>query len=223
MKARITEILVESCIKEVIAPTLKKEGWDDVIYTNAWYRTKEGEVRTFARSSSAEYLNKIEERILVANGFYPTRKFLTKFRRLTSLLEIVSDGFLIKLKTTGNFKPLEETVEEFGLDYENVGLSRYLLTDFYGLGQHRDQMLKLSFLKFTNKLPIVNGEIEVVEVKSGKARLPSDQRRSYLNAVRSGYPLRFFRVKIISFLGNEYEIREKVIKNEEQMHRLEAS
>ena len=220
LKARIAETLVECYIKEAVVPTLKKKGWDDVVHTNAWYRTKGGEIRTFARSSSAEYLNKIEERILVGSGFYPTRRFLTNFKRLTSLLEIVPDGFLIKLKTTGNFKPFEETVEEFGLKCENVALSRYLLSDFYGLSHHRDEMLKLSFLKFTGKLPMVSGEIEVVEVKSGKATLKLDQRRNYLNAIRSGYPLRFFNVEMISFLGNEFEVREKVIENEEEMKNI---
>jgi hypothetical protein len=59
--------------------------------------------------------------------------------------------------------------------------------------------------------PVVEGEIEIVEVKSGTARLASNQIKSYTDVLRKGYPLRYFHVEIISFERNQFEIKEKLI------------
>ena len=60
---------------------------------------------------------------------------------------------------------------------------------------------------------MVNGEIEVVEIKSDKGFLAQNQIRSYVNVVKNGYTLRLFHVKIVSFKGNQFEIREKIIRD----------
>lgn len=64
--------------------------------------------------------------------------------------------------------------------------------------------------------PEVNGKIEIVEVKTGKAYLPSNQRESYLAALRSGFHLRIFHVEIVSLSENRFEIREKLVKTERE-------
>ena len=62
-------------------------------------------------------------------------------------------------------------------------------------------------------LPIVNGEIELVEVKSGKARLFAGQKEDYCNALSEKFVLRFYHVDVISFEKNEFEIEEKIISS----------
>jgi len=65
----------------------------------------------------------------------------------------------------------------------------------------------------SDKLPIVNGEIEVIEVKSDKAHLQAYQRKNYIKLVNNGFVLHFFRVRIISFERNQFEITETIVKN----------
>ena len=60
---------------------------------------------------------------------------------------------------------------------------------------------------------MVNGEIEVVEIKSDKGFLAQNQIRSYVNVVKNGYTLRLFNIKIVSFKWNQFEIREKIIRD----------
>ena len=62
-------------------------------------------------------------------------------------------------------------------------------------------------------LPIVNGEIEVVEVKSGKAKLFPSQKEDYCNVLIERFVLRFFQVEVVSFEKNEFGIEEKIISN----------
>ncbi len=66
-------------------------------------------------------------------------------------------------------------------------------------------------------LPIVNGDIELVEVKSGKAKLFSGQRKDYCNALRENFVLRFYQVDVVSFEKNEFEIMEKIITTQEEL------
>lgn len=70
-------------------------------------------------------------------------------------------------------------------------------------------------------LPIVNGEIEVVEVKTGKAIIPSYQMVSYCKVLEERYVLRFFHVNIISFEKNEFEIEEKLVTTPEELEAVQ--
>lgn len=73
----------------------------------------------------------------------------------------------------------------------------------------------------TNELPkavpITDGEIEIIEVKSGKSFIPPYQLANYRTAVENGYFLRFFRVNIISFERNQFEIEEKLVRNSTEL------
>jgi hypothetical protein len=61
------------------------------------------------------------------------------------------------------------------------------------------------------EVPIFSGEIEVVEVKSGKGRLTKVQRDEYSNLVKTGFPLRLIRVSIVSFAKNHFEVEDKLL------------
>jgi hypothetical protein len=65
-KARITERLIHCYIDDVLIPTLRKQGWDNAIFTpHAWFGDYTGQG------------SEMEVRFLVANGLFPTRRFFT--------------------------------------------------------------------------------------------------------------------------------------------------
>lgn len=194
-KGRITERLIRCYIDDVLIPTLRKQGWDDAIFAPQGDSMSEG----------SEMWSEMEVRFLVANGLFPTRRFLTSFKKLTNLLENLPDGFLIKIKKTGITKPLKEAIKEFKLD---------------GWSYHNEKgepIFDYSRFDKNEILPVVDGEIEVVEVKSDKATLPARQKRSYGNILREGYVLRFFHVNIVSFEKNEFEIEEKLLTSPNEL------
>ena len=67
----------------------------------------------------------------------------------------------------------------------------------------------------------MEGEIEVVEVKTGKAIIPSYQMANYRKVLEEGYFLRFFHVNIISFEKNEFEIEEKLVTTPEELEAVQ--
>jgi hypothetical protein len=71
------------------------------------------------------------------------------------------------------------------------------------------------------QLPIVEGEIEIVEIKTGKAIIPSQQMISYRKVLEERYFLRFFHVNIISFEKNEFEIEEKLVTTPEELETVQ--
>jgi len=192
-KGRITERLIHCYIDDVLIRMMRKQGWDDALYTShTWCGDdiKENEDRPDKWKLSPVHM---EVRFLVTHGLFPTKRFLTVFRKLITQLENLPDGLLIKIRKTGRTKPLKEAIREFQLD--NWVVSSY---DY----RERNE---------NEKLPVVDGDIEVIEIKSDKATLPSRQKRSYERILNEGYVLRFFHVNIISFEKNEFEIEEKLI------------
>ena len=194
-KGRLGERLVELYVNDELIPSLKKdEGWTDIVYTEAFFKSPRSPV-------FPESLRKFEEereaRLILTNGFCPTKEFLEYFRKLTSSLSNIPDGFLIKMKRTGIYKTVKEAVEEF----EVTCNARF--EDING-----NPVLKVP--KKNTRLPVVNGEIEVVEVKSGKSY--TLQVPSYKNALANGYHLRLFKVDL-----NSFEIREKLMLSPDEV------
>lgn len=193
-KARITERLVRCYIEDVVIPTLRKQGWSEVIFTPfAWCGTEPEEEFEW------------EQKFFIANGLFPTKEFLRTFIKLTRLLETVPDGFLLKVRKTERTKPLKGALKEFGL--ENVQSFGIRGEYWFIRSEHNEN----------EQLPIVNGEIEVIEVKSGKSVLAPSQKRSYRKILQEGYVLRFFHVNIISFEKNEFEIEEKLLTSPDDL------
>jgi len=194
LKGQIAEKLVKSYIEHVLIPALQKE-WDIVIFTpHAWFGDEVEE-----NKNRPEYLRifwQHEEKFFIANKLFPTQVFLNRFKRLTKLLENVPDGFIIKMKNTGKFKCLKEALNEFNLSYgwEDNGYA-------FNQSEHKDNEL----------LTIVEGDIEIVEVKCDKSNIPPHQKKSYRNVITGGYALRFLHVDLCLFTRNEFEIDEKLI------------
>lgn len=71
-----------------------------------------------------------------------------------------------------------------------------------------------------DKFPEVDGEIEVIEVKSDKAHLQAKQRENYAKLTAIGYPLRFFSVKIVCFEKNQFEVKEKLFTSPNEVKEM---
>jgi hypothetical protein len=184
------ERMVELYINDELIPYLKKnEGWTDIIYTNAWFKNNAWDVESFRKLEE-----EMEARLLLSNGYYPTKDFWEQFKGLTSSLSNTPDGFLIKMNRTGRYGNTTEALKEFNITSDAT------LSDLNG-----NPLLEKP--KGNKILPIVDGTIEVVEVKSGKS-VYTLQVPSYRNAVANGYPLRLFKVNL-----EKSEIKEKLIVN----------
>lgn len=189
-RGRLGEKMVECYINDDLIPSLKKtEGWTDIIYTKALMKaTYTQDFQDFIKFEEEK-----QTRLILSNEFYPTKDFADYFNKLIDSLSNTADGFLIKMKRRGTFKTVKEAIEEYDL------ASKIQLEDLQG-------NLLLQLPNEDEKLPVVNGEIEVVEVKTGVGnRL---QVNSYRNSVANGYPLRLFKIDL-----KESSILEKVIIN----------
>lgn len=221
--ASLTERLVECYIKDILAVSLKNEGWDDIVYMSAWFKANLSKLPSYAYTKFDEREEKKEELMLVGYGFFPTNDLLREFKRLTSSLKNTPDGFLVKLKRTGKSKNLKNAIKEFGLD--SGGIDRFFMfhffmgKDIFGSRQYVEMFLPQT-TSASGQLPEVNGEIEVVEVKTGKTYLPSNQRKSYLSAIRNGFHLRLVHVDIVSLSENHFEIRERLVKTEREFDKI---
>ena len=231
-KACITERLVERYVRDIVIPTLKKKGWDNTfflkilpIHPTVLYTASVAGIQYTPRvSDDAPYLHstKGNEMFFISNGVYPTNELLTKIEKpglfgtlrnkREGVLENVPDGFLVKLKKTGKSKSLREALTDFGLerfDHWYVGWGPYLYGTFWRSEHDEGEVL-----------PIVDGEVEIIEVKSGKSILLAYQRKSYLKAIKNGYLLRFFHVEIVSFKKNHFEVKEKLVRTEDEIRKL---
>lgn len=201
LKGNIAERLVENYIEKNVIPTLRKN-WDEVIFTPLTRFGDEIEENKH-RPSYMKIFWRHEEKFFTMNNLMPTQDMLNKFRKLTKSLENVPDGFIIKVKKTGEFKRLSEALEELNLSNESWSEGSYTFN--YGERNHNEL------------LPLVDGDIEVIEVKCDKSIIPPHQKKSYGNALREGYLIRFFHVDMSNFTKNEFEIEEKPITNPDEL------
>jgi len=102
---------------------------------------------------------------------------------------------------------LKDALEEFGLQNRGLSVGEYS----YFPSEHDGN----------EQLQVVEGEIEIVEIKTGKAIIPSDQMISYRKVLGERYVLRFFHVNIISFEKNEFEIEEKLVTTPEELEAVQ--
>jgi len=203
-KGRITESLTRFYIRDVLAPKLEKEGWFKVLY-----------LRDIPSRTPSDTTNKYSSNILsrlrlvnfLNNGVYPSQELLDKCEKVNGLLEHSPDGFLLKLKRTGEMKPMKELISELGR----------------GKWKWSDEGGECEFSTIeadeTIEIPTVNGEIEVVEVKSDKGKLSTVQKEEYSNLVKNGCPLRLFHVSIVSFDKNHFEVKQKLLRSVKEVEK----
>ena len=233
-KARITERLIEYYFEQNLIPKLKQEeGWDTLLVISCPWFTTEGS------SFQLEFneIFQLERLVFLSNGLLPRAELLSNFDELTRTLRNVPDGFLVKLKKTGESKSLKDGMAEMGLrkslrvSHGNILMkSRFELEleqkhYFKTLNEHGYAIEK--FLRFdvekhdeNEQFLVVDGEIEVIEVKAGKGFIPPSQKESYRAILEKGYSLRYFHVDIVSFERNHFEIEEKLIRNPNELEGL---
>ena len=220
-KAKIAERLIESYVEQVLIPKVKREeGWDIVIFSRiTWFSVPS------STGFNPDFRN--ERLFFLSNGLVPTPKLLDKFEHLTQTLENMPDGFLVKLRRTGELKSLGNSINEMGLKAVSrwkmqsaksvflSGLDR--VRGLENIKKHGYAIVKgINFdreiLDTKQELTVVDGDIEVIEVKADKGNLSSGQVRSYTKVVKNGFPLRFFKVDMLAFEKNQFEITERLIR-----------
>ncbi len=59
------------------------------------------------------------------------------------------------------------------------------------------------------KLPVVKGDLEIIEIKCGRnARLMDKQKETYNDLIAKNVPLRLIKVRIVSFDLNRFLVEE---------------
>jgi len=113
---------------------------------------------------------------------------------LHSILYVATDGLLFKLKKTGRLFNKEKLLDK------NISKEIY-------------EMLPM-------KIPVYSGEIEVIEVKSDKGTIASNQVESYSLVIQGGFKIRYFHIFINSIIKNDFDIEETIIANENEIEPL---
>lgn len=180
-KGRLCEELAMDYIREIFIPELRKrEKWQHIfVMKQAIFRKVEDNVYFFDEEEA--------KRDFFLFGVYPSRKLLNKFTyisRALSLEHCFTDGLIVKLNETGKTKRLQDPISRLRLPPEI-----------------RD--------KDVTDLPIVDGKIEILEIKSRKSPLRAKQKSVYNSLIMKGFPLRLFHVHMISFDENKFTVEER--------------
>jgi hypothetical protein len=186
LKGQIGEHLAKNFIHNTLAPKLvNEEGWDFVILSNNDYKK-----HVWAWNTKLFAFDAFRKDFII-HGFCAHTKLLVKYAMVADILtqrHCTPDGLLFKLRKTGVFRTVKPS-EWPPFFASNVT---------YAHGTDR-----LTF-------PIVEGNVEIVEIKCGRyGRLMAKQREVYNQLIVKGIPLRIIRVKIVSFDYNKFLVEEK--------------
>lgn len=186
LKGVIGEHLARSFIRNTLAPKLvKEEGWNHVLLSQNDYRQHKGTwiKKLFKFDSLREDF--------VVHGFYANTKLLSRYAQVAGVLvknHCTPDGLLMKLRLTGKARKLKKS---------SCPKAASLRID----ASHRCG----DILEF----PVVDGNLEVVEIKCGrKAKLMDKQKKTYNDLIAKGIPLRMINVRIVSFDLNRFLVEE---------------
>lgn len=185
LKGVIGEHVARSFIRNQLAPRLvDDEGWNHVLLSHNDYKKHAG-----SGNKKLFSFDRFREDFIF-HGFYANLKLLSKYATIVGILvrnHCSPDGLLLKLRETGRMKRLRENA--------------YLLDTWLGGGPSKK--------RGGSKFPMVDGEIEVVEVKCGRsAKLLKRQKKTYNDLIAKGVPLRMVKVRIVSFDRNQFLVEE---------------
>jgi len=190
LKGVIGEALARSFIRNKLAPRLiKKEEWDHVALSRNDYKQHAWTFNT--KLFKFDYFRED----FIIHGFYANTELLSKYASAVGILEqnhCTPDGLLLKLKETGKTRRIKENA--------CPSIAR----------------LRIGTLKQGNvfKLPIVEGGLEIVEIKCGRnAKLMDKQKKTYNDLIAKGVPLRLIRVRIVSFDLNRFLVEDHQYEN----------
>lgn len=186
LKGAIGEHLARSFIRNHLAPTLvTSENWDHVVLSRNNYRQR---IRT--RNRNLFSYDRFRQDF-ISHGFYGTKEILCKYAAAVYVLDrnhCTPDGFLLKLRETGETKKLR-----------NGAFTPAPWLHARGQPKNRNCI----------ELPVIDGELEIVEIKCGrKAKLNDSQRKAYNDLIAKSIPLRMVRVRFVSFDLNRFLVEE---------------
>jgi hypothetical protein len=198
-KGRIGEFVGSHYLDDFVIPKLKEEGWDEAFTERAG--TLFDDVPPPPIFPENQFFIDVVKYFLRGESQKPplwvTNHFISRLRRLTGELLInVPDLFLVKLKKTGEQKTKKEILDILMHD------SRFRISP-----------QNIQTIEIPSLIQVYDGEIEVVEVKLGKAHLQTHQKESYQRAVSEGFPLRLILVEMLSFDRNQFEVKASIITN----------
>jgi hypothetical protein len=179
--------VAKSFIRDSLAAKLmKEEQWNHVVLSNNDYK-QHGRFRKTTLFSFDCFRDDF-----IAHGFSPDAKLLSKYANTVGVLNrnhCTPDGLLLKLTETGKTKRVKES--------ECRPLARLRTRQFQRDGG--------CFV-----LPVVDGDLEIVEIKCGRsAKLLDKQKETYNDLIAKGVPLRMIKVRIVSFDLNRFLVEER--------------
>lgn len=217
-KGRITESLVRYYISENLIPRLKEEkGWTDVFFGKLESPLNRIEkellqgntqaVKEMEEWNRGYYLDRPKDIISEINKaflckkIFPNQQLLDNCLKLLMVLGVSTDGMIFKTKRINKKISKQKALSTINENYNRVNLETNIPVNYVD----KDDL--------PEKIPLVDGDIEIIEVKSGNARIPLHQIEDYQKAIENGFFLRYFHVNIISFKDNMFELKEKLITN----------
>lgn len=185
LKGAIGEQLARSFVRDkLVARLIKKEEWDHVVLSRNDYKK-----HTWTFNTKLFKFDYFREDF-ITHGFYANRELLSKYANTVGILErnhCTPDGLLLKLKETGRIRRIKDSA--------CPSIAK----------------LQIGTLKQGTifKLPIVEGDLEVIEIKCGhNAKLLDKQKKTYNDLIAKSVPLRLIKVKIVSFDLNRFLVEE---------------
>jgi len=187
VKGGVGERLARSFIRNQLAPKLKQEeGWDHVLLSHNDYKH-----HVWAFNTKLFRFDEFRDDFVI-HGFFPGVRFLSKYASAVGVLmqnRCTPDGLLFKLRDTGKTRTVKQK------DCPSITKLRVDPAQKTGAGC---------------ELPVVDGELEVVEIKCGRsAKLMGKQRETYNDLIAKGIPLRRINVRIVSFDLNRFLVEER--------------
>ena len=187
LKGVIGEHLARSFIRNTLAPKLEEEEkWDYVVFSRNDYKQSQK-----AWNEKLFSYDRFREDFY-SHGFYADRQLLSKYAMVVGVLghnHCTPDGLLLKLQDTGYKRRVEKNIRPFNVRLRSRSLKK------------RGEV---------SKLPVVKGDLEIVEIKCGRsAKLMKKQKETYNSLIWKGVPIRMVAVRIVSFDRNKFLVQER--------------
>lgn len=196
-KARVTERVATTYIKNNLIPSLKeRDGWTDIFIGDLT-------VPYLNLQSPKNIISEINKNFLCKSVF-PNSQMFDNCLKLVRVLEVATDGIIFKTKRTNETVTKQKALSQINMDYN----------------MHTPTGIPVNHIEkeeLPDRIPLVNGEIEIVEIKTGKSNIPPHQKKNYREAIENGFFLRYIHVDIVSFNENHFEIKEKLITNPKEV------
>ncbi len=185
LKGVIGEHLARSFIRNTLSRKIvEAEKWDHVVFN------RNDDKQNFKVWNEKLFSYDRFREDFYAHGFYANRQLLSKYAMVLGVLarnHCTPDGLLLKLREKGSKRKVRKNT---------------LLLDTW--------LRKKSERRDVSEYPVVDGELEVVEIKCGRnAKLMKKQKETYNDLVWKGVPLRMVEVRIVSFDRNKFLVQER--------------